>query len=85
MPMPCPTRPPRTSGGAPTSACPTSPMSTNFKRLLSEPDPVRRAEDRAGMMAQANRGHADVRASSLAQLIKGAAMPVEPLDPGAPA
>jgi len=63
----------------------TSPMSTNFKRLLSEPDPVRRAEDRAGMMAQANRGHADVRASSLAQLIKGAAMPVEPLDPGAPA
>ena len=62
----------------------TSPMSTNFKRLLSEPDPVRRAEDKAGMMAQAGHGHADVRASSLAELIKGTAMPVEPLNVGAP-
>ncbi len=57
----------------------TSPMSTNFKRLLSEPDPVRRAEDKAGMFAQAGHGHSDVRASSLADLIKGAAMPVEPV------
>jgi len=57
----------------------TSPMSTNFKRLLSEPDPVRRAEDKAGMMAQAGHGHSDVRASSLAELIKGTAMPVEPM------
>jgi len=57
----------------------TSPMSTNFKRLLSEPDPVRRAEDKAGMMAQAGHGHSDVRASSLAELIKGAAIPIEPL------
>jgi hypothetical protein len=55
----------------------TSPMSTNFKRLLSEPDPARRAEDKAGMMAQAGHGHSDVRASSLAELIKGAPMPVE--------
>ncbi len=54
----------------------TSPMSTNFKRLLSEPDPARRAADKAGMMAQAGHGHSDVRASSLAELIKGAAMPV---------
>jgi 2-polyprenyl-6-methoxyphenol hydroxylase-like FAD-dependent oxidoreductase len=54
----------------------TSPMSTNFKRLLSEPDPVRRAEDKAGMMAQAGHGHSDVRASSLADLIKGAAIPL---------
>jgi 2-polyprenyl-6-methoxyphenol hydroxylase-like FAD-dependent oxidoreductase len=57
----------------------TSPMSTNFKRLLSEPDPARRAADKAGMFAQAGHGHADVRASSLAELIKGAAMPVEPV------
>jgi len=57
----------------------TSPMSTNFKRLLSEPDPVRRAEDKAGMFAQAGHGHADVRASSLAELIKGAAIPIEPM------
>jgi 2-polyprenyl-6-methoxyphenol hydroxylase-like FAD-dependent oxidoreductase len=57
----------------------TSPMSTNFKRLLSEPDPVRRAEDKAGMFARAGHGHSDVRASSLAELIKGAAMPVEPV------
>jgi 2-polyprenyl-6-methoxyphenol hydroxylase-like FAD-dependent oxidoreductase len=54
----------------------TSPMSTNFKRLLSESDPERRAEDKAGMFAQAGHGNADVRASSLADLIKGTAMPV---------
>ncbi|MEO6151548.1 MAG: FAD-dependent oxidoreductase [Croceibacterium sp.] len=54
----------------------TSPMSINFKRLLSEPDPVRRAADKAGMFAQAGHGHSDVRASSLAELIKGAAMPI---------
>ena len=60
----------------------TSPMSTNFKRLLSEPDPVRRAADKAGMFEQAGHGHADVRASSLAELIKGAAMPIPgPTDP----
>ncbi|MEO6041185.1 MAG: FAD-dependent monooxygenase [Croceibacterium sp.] len=55
----------------------TSPMSTNFKRLLSERDPARRASDKAGMFAQAGHGHADVRASSLADLIKGAAMPLD--------
>ncbi|HEY6815221.1 MAG TPA: FAD-dependent oxidoreductase [Croceibacterium sp.] len=54
----------------------TSPMSTNFKRLLSESDPARRAADKAAMFAEAHRGNADVRASSLAELIKGAAMPV---------
>ncbi|OYW47067.1 MAG: hypothetical protein B7Z08_02625 [Sphingomonadales bacterium 32-68-7] len=57
----------------------TSPMSTNFKRLLSESDPARRAADKAGMFARAGQGHSDVRASSLAELLKGAAMPVEPL------
>jgi 2-polyprenyl-6-methoxyphenol hydroxylase-like FAD-dependent oxidoreductase len=57
----------------------TSPMSTNFKRLLSESDPVRRAEDKAAMFAQAEKGGAEVRASSLAELIKGTAIPIEPL------
>jgi 2-polyprenyl-6-methoxyphenol hydroxylase-like FAD-dependent oxidoreductase len=57
----------------------TSPMSTNFKRLLSESDPVRRAQDKTEMFAEAHRGNASVRASSLAELIKGAAMPVEPV------
>jgi hypothetical protein len=54
-------------------------MSTNFKRLLSRKIPERRAQDKAGMFAQAGHGHSDVRASSLADLIKGAAMPIEPL------
>ena len=40
---------------------------------------ARRAADKAGMMAQAGHGHADVRASSLAELIKGTAIPIEPL------
>ncbi len=57
----------------------TSPMSANFKRLLSEKDPARRAQDKAEMFAQAEKGGAEVRASSLAELIKGAPMPVEPL------
>ena len=56
----------------------TSPMSANFKRLLSEKDPARRARDKAEMFAQAEKGGAEVRASSLAELIKGAPMPVEP-------
>jgi 2-polyprenyl-6-methoxyphenol hydroxylase-like FAD-dependent oxidoreductase len=56
----------------------TSPMSTNFKRQLSEADPVRRAQDKAAMIAQTARGGAEVRASSLAALIKGAAIPMEP-------
>lgn len=57
----------------------TSPLSSNFKRLLSEKDPARRARDKAEMFAQAEKGGAEVRASSLAELIKGKAMPVEPL------
>jgi 2-polyprenyl-6-methoxyphenol hydroxylase-like FAD-dependent oxidoreductase len=57
----------------------TSPMSANFKRLMSEPDPVQRAKDKAGMFAQAGHGNSDLRASSLAELIKGAAIPVDAL------
>jgi len=57
----------------------TSPMSANFKRLLSESDPERRARDKAEMFAQAGKGGAEVRASSLAELIKGAPMPIDPI------
>jgi 2-polyprenyl-6-methoxyphenol hydroxylase-like FAD-dependent oxidoreductase len=57
----------------------TSPMSTNFKRLLSENDLERRAADKAAMFAESHRGNASVRASSLAELIKGTAIPIEPL------
>ncbi len=56
----------------------TSPMSTNFKRLLSEKDPEQRAKDKADMFAQGARGGAEVRASSLAELIKGRPMPIGP-------
>jgi 2-polyprenyl-6-methoxyphenol hydroxylase-like FAD-dependent oxidoreductase len=55
----------------------TSPMSSNFKRLLSESDPERRAQDKAEIIAQSAQGGATVRASSLAHLIKGAAIPAE--------
>lgn len=54
----------------------TSPMSMNFKRLLSESDPERRAADKAAMFARGSEGAEKVRASSLAELIKGRAMPV---------
>ena len=54
----------------------TSPMSMNFKRLLSESDPERRAADKAAMFAHGSEGAEKVRASSLAELIKGRAMPV---------
>lgn len=53
-----------------------SPLSANFKRLLSEADPARRARDRAEMMAQGKAGGKEIRASSLAELMKGAPMPV---------
>ncbi|MGC1269505.1 MAG: FAD-dependent monooxygenase [Croceibacterium sp.] len=54
----------------------TSPMSMNFKRLLSESDPEQRAADKAAMFARGSEGAEKVRASSLAELIKGKAMPV---------
>lgn len=54
----------------------TSPMSMNFKRLLSESEPERRAADKAAMFARGSEGAEKVRASSLAELIKGKAMPV---------
>lgn len=54
----------------------TSPMSINFKRLLSESDPVRRAQDRHEMMMQGRKGGTEIRASSLAELIKGEPLPL---------
>jgi 2-polyprenyl-6-methoxyphenol hydroxylase-like FAD-dependent oxidoreductase len=53
-----------------------SPLSTNFKRLLSESDPARREQDKREMFAQGARGGAEIRASSLAQLMMGEPMPV---------
>lgn len=55
----------------------TSPMSANFKRLLSESDPARRQADKEAMYAEAERGGANVRASSLAELMKGAPLPLD--------
>ncbi len=53
-----------------------SPMSTNFKRLLSESDPARRAQDKAEMFAESKKGGEKIRASSLAELMKGEALPL---------
>jgi len=53
-----------------------SPMSANFKRLLSESDPTQREKDKADMFADAQKGGTEIRASSLADLMKGEAMPV---------
>ena len=53
-----------------------SPLSANFKRMLSESDPAKRAEDKANMYDQAGTGGREIRASSLAELMKGAPMPV---------
>lgn len=53
-----------------------SPLSANFKRLLSESDPARRAQDKEEMFAHGAKGGAEIRASSLAELMKGRPMPV---------
>lgn len=60
----------------------TSPMASNFKRMLSESDPEKRAEDKRLMMAQSKAGsHSgekdqEMRSSSLADLMRGAALPL---------
>ena len=56
----------------------TSPMSANFKRMLSERDPAQRKADKRAMYAESERGGANVRASSLAELMKGAPLPLDP-------
>lgn len=53
-----------------------SPMSTNFKRLLSESDPEQRAKDKRDMFADAERGGTEIRASSLAELMRGEPLPL---------
>jgi len=53
-----------------------SPMSSNFKRLLSESDPARRAQDKREMFAEAEKGGSEIRASSLAELMKGEPVPI---------
>ena len=55
-----------------------SPMATNFKRLLAEKDPEQRARDKQDMFAKAEKGGTEIRSSSLADLIKGAAIPLPP-------
>jgi hypothetical protein len=52
-------------------------MSANFKRLLSEADPEQRKADKQAMYAEADRGGANVRASSLAELMKGRPLPLD--------
>jgi 3-(3-hydroxy-phenyl)propionate hydroxylase/6-hydroxy-3-succinoylpyridine 3-monooxygenase len=47
--------------------------------MLSEADPAQRKADKEAMYAEADKGGANVRASSLAQLMKGAPLPLEPL------
>lgn len=53
-----------------------SPLSTNFKRLLSESDPAQRVKDKEDMFDHGKKGGAEIRASSLAELMKGKPMPV---------
>jgi len=54
----------------------TSPLATNFKRLLSEKDPVKREADRAAFRANADTSGNSPAATSLSTLILGNPMPV---------
>lgn len=54
----------------------TSPLATNFKRMMSEKDPAKRAEDRAAFRANAENPDTSPTATSLSQLILGKPMPV---------
>jgi len=54
----------------------TSPLATNFKRTMSESDPVKREEDRNGFRTNAARVDNSVTATSLSKLIFGNPMPV---------
>ncbi|MEJ0024854.1 MAG: FAD-dependent oxidoreductase [Rhizomicrobium sp.] len=54
----------------------TSPLATNFKRTLSEKDPVKREADRAGFRANAEKVDNSVTSTSLSKLIFGSPMPV---------
>ncbi len=54
----------------------TSPIATNFKRQLSERDPVKRKEDRDGFRANVENPDNSPAATSLSKLIFGTPMPV---------
>jgi 2-polyprenyl-6-methoxyphenol hydroxylase-like FAD-dependent oxidoreductase len=54
----------------------TSPLASNFKRMLAERDPERAAADKAQVQANAGRGSDISQAPALSALILGARMPV---------
>ncbi|MBO9580490.1 MAG: FAD-dependent monooxygenase [Sphingobium sp.] len=54
----------------------TSPLASNFKRMLSETDPARQAADKAQAMANAANEHDAGAATTLSAMIRGAPMPV---------
>ena len=54
----------------------TSPLASNFKRMLSESDPERQAADKAGVLASAETRHDISRAPALSEMILGTPMPV---------
>ncbi len=54
----------------------TSPLATNFKRMLSEKDPAKRKEDRDGFRANAAHPDNSPAATTLSKLIFGNPMPV---------
>jgi len=54
----------------------TSPVATNFKRQMSEKDPVRRKADRDGFRANVENPDNSVTSTSLSKLIFGKPMPV---------
>jgi len=54
----------------------TSPLASNFKRMLSETDPEKQAADKAGIFASAETRHDISRAPALSEMILGTPMPV---------
>jgi 2-polyprenyl-6-methoxyphenol hydroxylase-like FAD-dependent oxidoreductase len=54
----------------------TSPLATNFKRMLSESDPARQAADKAQAVSNVRSDHDAGAATTLSAMIFGAPMPV---------
>ncbi len=54
----------------------TSPLASNFKRMLAESDPARAAADKARVLANAQAKHDVGEAPALSAMILGAPMPV---------
>lgn len=54
----------------------TSPLASNFKRMLAERDPVRAAADKAQARANAEKSHDAGAAATLSAMILGKPMPV---------